>query len=495
MTNLIVQVLGNSDVEVDGEDGLKKLEQLYSLEEIQEQARWNDRDFIEQLDRVSFPLVQKLYDNLSADTDILFAFILTDQIRWVQNRNDTAELWNSVVTLDGIWWKNILLAWCQNQNIGCYPIRLNVEPDVSNGAADWEGMAEAIDPLLDKYIVFENNSIYFTPEEGDKIPIEKIILQHSSGTPALSGALYLWGIEQKLAGKNIDFVYISEQEADCPTHPGKHWQWRLKVPQIRELLEIQDFSGALKLLDSAHPRYQELVESLSFLDKSVSLNLEGRNLEGRDSIIERVSIALWSEKAFRDRSQWMHWYLRMAGAIELALFLLVEKQGNNNYQWQPDSKNIPTLIFTQNSDSEELELCGIAKIVSNLLSRKGEIDFENRNTKKITKFVANVINNPKWSSFKRFHLTNWELAEGVEVGGFTNLRNELYHSLMGDSIDRLLDLKTQELNDRVDDPAHPSQVAVNWLEYIVQLADLSNEVKVRSDKYRDRISQILTILQ
>ena len=49
MTYLILQVLGNSDVEVDGEEGLKKLEQLYSLEEIQEQAQWNDRDFIEQL--------------------------------------------------------------------------------------------------------------------------------------------------------------------------------------------------------------------------------------------------------------------------------------------------------------------------------------------------------------------------------------------------------------------------------------------------------------
>ncbi|MCL1474264.1 hypothetical protein [Argonema antarcticum] len=487
MTNLIVQVLGNSDVEVDGEDGLKKLEQLYSLEEIQEQARWNDRDFIEQLNRVSFPLVQKLYDNLSTDTDILFAFILTDQIRWTQNHNGTAELWSSVVTLDGIWWKNILLAWCRNKNIGCYPIRLNVEPNVPNGAADWEGMAEAIDPLLDKYIVFENNSIYFTPEEGDKIPIEKIIVQHSSGTPALSGALYLWGIEQKLAGKNIDFVYISEQEADCPIHPGKHWQWRLKVPQIRELLEIQDFSGALKLLDSLHPRYQELVESLSFLDRSVSLNLEGRNLEGKESIIERVSIALWSEKAFRDRSQWMHWYLRMAGSFELALYLLLEKQGNNNYQWENKK-----LIFRGDKDTGDIAKSGIANVVAKLLTT-GELIYSFYH-KPPTTFDSQPINDSNWEQFNSFYLNKW-LQTKKECYGFNSLRNELFHNLRGDFIDKLLDEKTKKINGKVDHKEHPSQVAVDWLEYIIGLADLADEVKNRSNKYRDRISQILTILQ
>ncbi len=493
MTKLIVQVLGNSDIQVDGEDGLKKLERLYFLNDFQEQALLNEKNFIQDLDRVSFPLVQKLYSNLSADADILFAFILTDQIRWIQNWNDTPEGWSSVITLDGIWWEKILLAWCQSQNIICYPIRLDVDPGIRNGAADWEGMAESVDPLLGKYIVFENNSIYFKPEEGDRILLEKIIVQHNSGTPALSGALYLWGIEQKLAGNNIDFVYISEQEIDCYTHPGKHWQWRLKVPQIRELLEIQDFSGAFKLLDLCHPRYQDLAESFSFLDRSVSLNLEGRNIEGRDSIIERISIALWSEKAFRDRSQWMHWYLRIAGALELALLLVVEKQGNGNYQWHGQE-----LIFNNDTKDGKIGRCSINSIVTNLLT-DGLFDFTNHSGK-ITNFQATPITpivSPEWDKFKNcFYINNWKLGNNPqEKLGFITLRNKLYHSLMGDSIDRLLDIKTRELNNRVDDPAHPSQIAVNWLEYVVQLADLSNEVKNRSDQYRDRILQILTILQ
>ncbi|WP_460204396.1 hypothetical protein [Scytonema sp. NUACC21] len=50
-------------------------------------------------------------------------------------------------------------------------------------------MAELIDSLLDKYFSFnDKNLIYFQPQESEKIQIDTILVQHSSGTPALSSA-------------------------------------------------------------------------------------------------------------------------------------------------------------------------------------------------------------------------------------------------------------------------------------------------------------------
>ena len=96
---------------------------------------------------------------------------------------------------------------------------------------------------------------------------------------------------------------------------------------------MQDFSGAAQSLKEAPEEYgylKDIKQELEFLDKAVSFNItdiaeeivkkiyEEQNkqaLDAKDSIIERVSIALWSERAFRQRSHWMHWYLRMAGAF------------------------------------------------------------------------------------------------------------------------------------------------------------------------------------
>lgn len=492
MIHLILQVLGNSDILVDGQEGYQQLKGCYNLEDIEQKAEWNDEVFLNQLDRVNFPLIQKFLNSHQnshpPDTEILFGIILTDQVRWMQQRGDTGEEWDKVVTSDGIWWQNILSKWCLQQNINYYPILLDVKPEIPYGVADWEGMAATVDTLFDDFLVVQENSIYFQPQESEKIQVDKILIQHSSGTPALSSALYLWGIEQKLAGVNIEFVYISEQEVDCPPHSGEHWQWRLKVPQILQLLEIQDFSGALKLLDKHHPKYQQLADSLLFLDKSVSLNLEGRNLEGKDSIIERVSIALWSEKAFRDRSQWMHWYLRIAGALELALFVLVEQQSQGNYQWKKHK-----LICVDGTKKVEVNRCPISSIVNQLLTA-GEFDylpFANSSDPP-TKLLVSPITDSQWSDFKKFYLDNWELEENPQQAlGFTSARNQLYHNLIGDRIDHLLDDQTRKLHNQVDHPEHPSQIAVNWLNYIIQLAGLSAQVEAKSKVYRDRVSEIV----
>jgi hypothetical protein len=477
MTHLIWQFLGNSDILVSDSggtvSGYQKLQSCYSEQDIQDQAKWNDEDFSNQSITVSFPLIEKLIHQLENQqkipkNDLLFAFVLTSQVKWMTARSETGEGWNNVVALDGIWWENILSPWLKQQNINYSFITLDVDPDIRNGAADWEGMAAEVDVLFDNLVKVENQLVYFQPQELDKIQIYKIIWQHSSGTPALSSAMYLWGIEQKLAGVNVEFVYISDQEDDCSPHSSDRWQWRLKVPQIRELLSIQDFSGALRLLDEGHPKYQELANSLSYLDKSVSLNLEGQNLEGRDSIIERIGIALWSEKAFRDRSQWMHWYLRIAGAFELALLLLLETQGNNDYQWQGRK-----LIFRNDKKKGEVARCGISFIVDKLLTQ-GVLNYKGYNDS-LTHFVANSITTEpqsKWDEFKKFYLQHWGLETiPKEQLGFNSLINRLYHSLIGDSIDKLLDLKTQELNNQVTDENHPSQIAIKWLEYIIHLAE------------------------
>lgn len=482
MPNLIIQVLGNSDILVDRKDGFKRLQKADSLESIRDNAKSMEEDLIHNLDKVEFDLIKKLNQKQSQDT--IFVFILTNQIKWIQEKNNTFQGWNEYATSDGIWWENVLAAWCEKQNLRHYPIILNVTPDINYGVADWEGMAQLIDLLLDKCFKFEeSDSIYFQPSESERIKIDKITVQHSSGTPALSGALYLWGIEKKLTAKDkIEFVYISKQEVDCSAHLGDHWQWRLKDPQIRELLKIQDFSGALKLLDEQHPHYEQIKNNLEFLDKSVSLNLDGR-LQGKDSVIERLSIAVWSEKAFRDRSQWMHWYLRVAGALELALLLLVETQGNGNYQWEKHK-----LILNNDKKNGEVALCGISFIVKELL-RKGcfsDNDYSH--------FTINKVVDDKWSEFKKFYIDNCKIKRNDQPVGFITLRNSLYHSLIGDDIDQFLDKKTEELNNDVSHEDHPSQIAVNWLKYIIKLAGLSTSVDAKAEFYMNKVSETITLI-
>jgi hypothetical protein len=336
-------------------------------------------------------------------------------------------------------------------------------------------------------IQFNSHNITFEPTPEQTIEIDKIIVQHSSGTPALSSALYLWGIEQKLAKREIDFIYISRQESISYRHSGSHWQWRLKVPQIKQLLAIQDFAGAHELL-AEHPNIT-LQETCQKLDRAVSFNIAGNIadqnlvLTPSDEVIERISIALWSEKAFRERGQWMHWYLRVAGAFELALHCLIKQQGTGAYQWQKkDEKTV--LEYTDASTGTQEPLnpnIGIKKIVCDLLSNGSIKCGKNYNLVKITDL--------NWEEFKGFYCNSkWQLSEQV-YKSFIYLRNDLYHSLNGDNIDKLLDAQTTALGS-VNQPAHPSEVAIKQLRYILQLAGLSSPVQQRMQHYENMVEAI-----
>lgn len=512
MTYLILQFLGNSDILAkDGNDAVKALGDVRTLEQIQKKAKRNEEMFDQKPSLFNFHLIQKLYERqieenkLSGD-QVLFGIILTNQIGWMERRKIN-DGWYNFVRADGIWWKDILVKWCaiENKNLKCYPLEFKIPIEAKDGVADWEKMAKEIQIWVQNYIKFESGLIKFCPNTTEEIQIEKLIIQHSSGTPALSSALYLWGIERKIAGiKNIEFAYISKEEQDyLSAHQGTHWKWRLKDSQIRELLKIQDFSGALRLLDRDHLFYENLKDSLEFLDKAVSLNLsdryndsdESRRINsGKDAIMERVSIALWSEKAFRDRSQWLHWNFRVAGALELAIMLLVEKQSDYIYKWKKvETWETCELMLNHCSQKINISRIPIAELVQKLLT-KGELDIEIDNKKKkgekiLINLIIKKVSDSEWENFvNQFYINNWEIAKGKKYA-FIALRNKLYHSLMGDLIDRLLDAKTEELN-RVDHNKHPSQVAVKWLNYIVEQAGVLEQVNKRVQYYDQELQKI-----
>ncbi|WP_414582398.1 hypothetical protein [Scytonema sp. PCC 10023] len=110
-------------------------------------------------------------------------------------------------------------------------------------------------------------------------------------------------------------------------------------------------------------------------------------------------------------------------------------------------------------------------------------------------FTANPVTDKDWQEFKNFYIDDWRLEKKPKQRlGFITLRNSLYHSLIGDSIDELLDQKTKELNNGVTDPDHPSQIAVNWLNYIIGLAGVSVEVDTRAKVYSACVSEIMNQL-
>lgn len=501
MVTLVLQVLGNSDVVLGGQEGCETLSESDSLAGTQRLAKKNYKKFTNGESNFDFPLIKKLLDTTEGVTrsNTFCCFLLTNQTQWQSARSETGEGWANVVAKDGIWWQDILGEWCQQNQINHCSIPVEIGPEVPNGAGDWDGMAKKIATILADRIKFdfdtEERKISFQPPEPDKeaITIDRIIVQHSSGSPALTGALYLWGIERKLEAINLEFVYISKEELECELHSGTHWQWHLKVPQIRELLKIQDFSGALQIL-SSHPHSDPTVkENLTQLDRAVSLNLTGReNPTVRDGIIERVAIALWSETAFRTRSQWMHWYLRMAGAFELAIMLLVESRGNGSYQWQERNLFYVTDDYTVDMGKDLVIVKTVCGLLSNgkakIKKPEGTEQKKSEGTEKIVK-VEKIPKTEEWSNFKRFYSTNWQIKEDVNVGGFTSVRNELYHSLLGDSIDELLNSRTGELG-RVTHPEHPAQVAVNWLKYIINLAGLTDEVDKRVSNYGQMVQHV-----
>jgi len=483
---LILQILGSSDIRVDSEEGTRKLEACYTLEDVNQAQKWNDQEFLNEIERVDFPLIRQVWEEQKNEANLHFGIILTNQVAWMQDQNESGEGWNDIVTSDGYWWRNILAKWCQQQGIDYYTINLDVDSNVAKGAADWEGMAEKLNPLLNGLIQFNSRFLLFKPIPEKIIKIDKIIVQHSSGTPALSSALYLWGIEQKLAQREIEFVYISRQESISYFHSGSHWQWRLKVPQIKQLLAIQDFDGAYVFL-AEHPN-KTLQKNCKSLDRAVSFNITDLSLRlnPRDEVIERISIALWSEQAFRERGQWMHWYLRVAGAFELALHCLIEKQGSGAYQWQ--KKNGKTFLEYTDPHAVIKELdfgIGIKQIVTNLLSNGSVTVSRSQKTYTVTKVPSSL----EWNQFQDFYCrNNWKLSRSSNES-FIHLRNGLYHSLNGDNIDKLLDAQTTALGS-VNHPTHPSEVAIEQLRYIIQLAGLSLQVQQRVQHYENLVEAI-----
>jgi hypothetical protein len=180
----------------------------------------------------------------------------------------------------------------------------------------------------------------------------------------------------------------------------------------------------------------------------------------------------------------MHWYLRVAGAFELVILLLVEKQGNGNYEWEERN-----LIHTA-GNSESVGPLGIVKIVFVLL-KTGKLKLRKEKDDDPDCFltVTKIEKTQKWDDFKNFYKTNWKINDNIKVGGFTDLRNELYHSLLGDSIDSLLQERTEELGS-VTHPNHPAQVAIDYLNYIIDLAGLTEDVQTRADNYRQLVREI-----
>lgn len=485
MAKLLLQILGNSDVVVDSQSGTERL-RGYSLEEVRELATINDEELIADIDRVDFPFLREVKDKQQAADDLYFGIILTDQVAWLQQQEMSPDAWNDIIASDGFWWKNILTAWCEKEGLNLCPIHLEIPASSERGVADWEDMATLIKEKLATLIRFQGETFQFQPYPDS--PIENIIIQHSSGTPATSSALYLWGIEQKLARKPIEFVYISRQNSSYVPHFGEQWQWRFKIPQIKQLFNIQDFEGALELL-SDYPN-KEFKKKVRYLDRATSFNLEelpniDRSPEGK--VLERIAIALWSEKAFRERGQWMHWYLRVAGAFELALLSLVKKQAPNRFQWQNNEKNQAKSELIDQKNNGLVFRFSIYKLVTQLLEQGyGEERIKNQD---ITYKITPINQDSQWRQFQRFYTQNgWELSQNFKTG-FLNIRNELYHALQGDKIDNILDKKTEVLGS-TDDPQHPAEIAIQNLHYILNLADIADPIQQRIANYQSRVETI-----
>jgi hypothetical protein len=204
MTNLILKVLGNSDILCDGLPGSHILKGVDSLEDIKKKATWIKEDIIQGRKDIDFPLIEDLSSKQESDT--IFVFILTKQEKWMQQQHDQ-EKWETFVASDGVWWQEILTMWCDKNKIKNFSIVLDIEPNISYGVADWEGMAKAIDSLLKRYLIFdENKSIYFQTQDS-RINLDRLLIEHRGSTPALSSAIYTWGAEKRsLFPDRVGFV-------------------------------------------------------------------------------------------------------------------------------------------------------------------------------------------------------------------------------------------------------------------------------------------------
>jgi hypothetical protein len=489
-TALVLQILGNNDVRVDSEQGTSQLAACYTLADVRDLATDNDQELGNDLDRIDFPLIRSLWESREPDTLLHFVILLTNQQAWIEHHHISGQELSDLITSDGYWWRNLLQSWCQKQEIPHDLIILDIDPNLDNGVANWDQMAKFVEEQLNPKFAFNSQGIVFeNTSDSVKVNAQKLIIQHSSGTPALSSALYLWGLEQQLAKNPIEFVYMSRQDSQPYFHTGTHWQWRLKVPQIEQLLEIQDFSG-VKTLIQDHPD-NNLKIKLDQLDRAVSFNLSAKRqkLSAEDDILERIAIALWSEKAFRERGQWMQWYLRIAGAFELAIACLVEYQGGNAYHWERDYKTQkPILKYQEKNQNSPIEFrLEITPRVKDLLTQ-GNASIDNKYLKRTVNYFTTKINDPAWDSFKDFYCFNW-IRLSDHSKSFLEIRNELYHSLLGDLIDQILDEKTKQLKG-VNHADHPAQMAIDWLNYIVKLANLTTPINSKIKGFEQLVNDV-----
>jgi hypothetical protein len=502
---LVLQILGNSDVKyVQGTDtkdrGSDILSGCHHLQDIKESLSLLKEDHQSSLSTLEFPIIKQLQEDLSQkypNTQIYWGIILTDQTPWMQmqieKQNIGAEGWSNIIATDGIWWEDFLSEWFINQNQSHFFIKLSLDPSTENenGVANWDQMAKIISPLLEEKIHLKNQQIEIKPtveiKPTTKPPttLQQIIIQHSSGTPALSSALYLWGLEKKLAGYPIRFAYLANNEITQKTsthlHKGSHWQWRLKKPQVLQLLQAQNFSGAIALLGSDCPKPQTLT-NLEKLDNLASLNLQAcnPNLSAQDDVLERIAIALWTESNLRRTGQWANWILRTAGAIELALLCLVKHQGQD-FQWSRGK--LKSILYHPQAPDYGFVM-EAKKITQELLTQGTHQGY-----------VVNKITDLNWENFTRFYCKpqGWVLSPS-ETTAFCYARNDLYHSLAGDRLDQLLDQQTKKLS-KADHPQHPAQVAITHLWYLLNLANLKTDVSDRLQTLRRTEKETLNALE
>jgi len=475
MPNVVLQILGTSDVLVDGKPG-RELITGFNLDDMQEIALDIRDELLGNLNRVDFPLIRQAHQYLEESPELVV--LLTDQTDWFLAHPATGEGWREIISSDGHWWEEVLLAWAENQGIRCHCVRFRVPPEVESGVADWEGMAKQVTEFFNQFI--QNSQIHLP--NGQVLSFETLFIQHSSGTPALSSALYLWGIEQRLEGRAVEFLYLSRQGEAPRQHDGSHWQWRLKVPQIRQLLAVQDFAGILQLVKGDVSKDME--QQIRRLDRAVSFNLRALNLglNPEAEVLERIAIACWSERAFRERGQWMHWILRIAGAFELVLKCLLVQQGQGQFSWERQEDRSVDLFHQH--EPVFAPITGIAKGIS-----QGSFEGK-KNYRDFTYEFEPIPSSPALTRFQCFYCNDpgWVLNQGTKIK-FAEIRNDLYHALQGDVIDQALDQKTQQLR-CVTHPDHPAQVAVGHLEFLIGLAGMQGKVQKRVRDYQTQVQTI-----
>ncbi|OPH10352.1 hypothetical protein [Cylindrospermopsis raciborskii] len=497
---LVVQVLGTSDVIISTPKG----EQTGASFLAQEGGYDNESitlafekilpdDIKDGNATVNFPLIERLHHHLSQLYPLSqqhWLIVLTNQrqlLNHYQGQLDQAG-WQQIVTTDGYRWSSFLECWFKERSIPYSPLFLEVDSSVKYGVADWDSMANFVVDGLNKYLNFQSPQRIFLSSSGNSIRVNQVLVQHSSGTPALSSALYLWGMEQRLAGYPLNFVYISVNEKfqePLAFHDGSHWQWRLKKPQVINLLKIQDFNGAINLLGQDFPDPGVLTD-LQGLERLSAFNLKHLHLSPKEDVIERMAVALWSQEVFRDSGQWANWYLRVAGALELAILCLVEQQGVD-FQWK---KSGPQTILSHPQCSNRGFTESIQKVVNELLS-KGKFKTS------VVTYEVNKVEDGRWEEFCEFYCPppvcrGW-IVSGEISYGFVYIRNSLYHSLFGDSLDDLLDEYSKKLG-RSDHPEHPAFKAVGYLLYVLRLAGLKDTVLKRRERLQEEMKRVLTRL-